>query len=142
MKYIKFIILIILSFFFCAPAVAEEIQNKNDTSQKTDEDKSKGNPGVAIVSLFRDYISPVDSDRCPSYPTCSSYSIKAFKKHGFIMGWLMTVDRLIHEGKDETKISPIIFVNGEKKIYDPLENNDFWWFKESKKKKSNEDKHE
>ena len=58
------------------------------------------------------------------------------------MGWLMTVDRLIHEGKDETKVSPTVYVDGEKKIYDPVENNDFWWFKDSKKEKDREKRHE
>ena len=97
---------------------------------------NENNPGYYVVSLFRKYISPVDGDRCPSYPTCSSYSIKAFKKHGFIKGWLMTVDRLIHEGSEERKVSPVVMVDGIKKIYDPVENNDFWWHKKSKEKKA------
>jgi hypothetical protein len=71
-------------------------------------------------------LSAVDSDRCPSYPSCSSYSVAAFKKHGFVMGWLMTVDRLIHEG-DEASMSPLVYENGHVKIFDPVENNDFWW---------------
>ena len=85
------------------------------------------NPGAGLISIYRNYISPVDGDRCPSYPTCSSYSIMAIKKHGFFMGWIMTVDRLIHEGSEETKVSPMIFSGGRWRIYDPVENNDFWW---------------
>lgn len=42
------------------------------------------------------------------------------------MGWLMTVDRLIHEG-DEASLSPLVYENGQVKIFDPVENNDFWW---------------
>ncbi|MCP4577542.1 MAG: membrane protein insertion efficiency factor YidD, partial [Deltaproteobacteria bacterium] len=59
--------------------------------------------------------------------TCSSYSVQAFKKHGLAMGWLMTVDRLIHEG-DEWTVSPVKNRGGKGKIIDPIENNDFWWY--------------
>jgi Putative membrane protein insertion efficiency factor len=84
-------------------------------------------PGAWLVSIFRDHVSAVDGDRCPSTPSCSSFSVQAFNKHGFIIGWLMTVDRLIHEGKDETPVSPLVYENGRLRIYDPVENNDFWW---------------
>ena len=40
----------------------------------------------------------------------------------------MTVDRLIHEGSEETKVSPVVLVDGQYKILDPVENNDFWWY--------------
>ena len=90
------------------------------------------NVGAWMVSLFRDHLSAVDSDRCPSYPTCSSYSVEAFRKHGFVMGWLMTVDRLIHEGREETAVSPLIYSQGQWKIYDPVQNNDFWWHRPEK----------
>ncbi|MBW1902344.1 MAG: membrane protein insertion efficiency factor YidD [Deltaproteobacteria bacterium] len=85
------------------------------------------NVGAWFASVYRDHISRVDSDRCPSIPSCSSYSARAFKKHGFFMGWLMTVDRLIHEG-DEGSVSPVVYHKGRFKILDPVENNDFWWF--------------
>lgn len=89
--------------------------------------ESEINIGVRLASFFRDHISAVDGDRCPSLPSCSSYSVEAFKKHGFFMGWLMSVDRLIHEA-DEAAISPLVRRNGQVKIFDPVENNDFWWF--------------
>ena len=89
---------------------------------------SETNVGVWLASFFSKHISAVDGDRCPSEPTCSSYSVQAFKKHGLVMGWLMTVDRLIHEG-DEWTVSPVKNRNGKGKIIDPIENNDFWWYK-------------
>ena len=91
------------------------------------QEKSGFNLGAAVVSIFRDHISAVDGNRCPSVPTCSAYSVEAFKQHGFFMGWMMTVDRLIHEGQEETAVSPLIFSDGKWKIYDPVKNNDFWW---------------
>lgn len=94
--------------------------------------ESEINAGAWLVSFFRDHISAVDGERCPSLPSCSSYSVMAFKKHGFFIGWLMTVDRLIHEA-DEGSLSPLVHYNGRVKILDPLENNDFWWFSNDEK---------
>lgn len=77
-------------------------------------------------SVWR-HISAVDGQRCPSEPTCSSYSAQVFKKHGFFIGWVMTVDRLIHE-PDEGRDSPLVRRDGVFKIFDPVENNDYWWY--------------
>ena len=91
------------------------------------EEDSPSNPLIWVLKAYQEHISPVDGGRCPSVPTCSSYSIEAFKKHGFFMGWMMTVDRLIHEGKEESAVSPLLFSEGKWRLYDPVENNDFWW---------------
>lgn len=93
-------------------------------------EESGADVGAFLFSLYRDHVTAVDGDRCPSYPSCASYSTQAFKKHGFLVGWVMTVDRLIHEGKEELSVSPVVYVGGGAKIFDPVENNDFWWFKE------------
>ncbi len=86
------------------------------------------NPMRSLVEVYRTYISPIDGSKCPMYPTCSKYSLVAFKKHGLFIGWMMTVDRLFRCGRDELRLSPQIIVNGELACYDPLENNDFWWY--------------
>lgn len=78
------------------------------------------------TSVWR-HISEVDGKRCPSEPSCSSYSSQAFRKHGFFVGWVMTVDRLIHEA-DEGRQSPLVRRDGQFKILDPVEDNDFWWY--------------
>jgi hypothetical protein len=96
--------------------------------------QSGANPGIWLLNVYRDYVSPVDGDRCPSVPTCSSYAVQAFKKHGFFMGWMMTVDRLIHEGREERSVSPLVYSNGTWKLYDPVENNDFWWSHRDRKR--------
>ncbi|MGD2125009.1 MAG: membrane protein insertion efficiency factor YidD [Desulfobacteraceae bacterium] len=85
------------------------------------------NLGMWLVDLYSNTISTVDADRCPSVPSCSQYSLEAFKKHGFFTGWIMTVDRLIHEGNEEARVSPVVHSGGKWKIFDPVENNDFWW---------------
>lgn len=78
------------------------------------------------IKFYQDYISSVDGHRCPMHPTCSQYCIEAFKKHGALLGWIMCSDRLMRCGRDEKKLSDSIWIDGEKRSYDPLSNNDFW----------------
>ncbi len=107
-------------------ALADQGEPGPETRTRREEPK-----GVAqrFLSFYRNHISAVDGDRCPSYPSCASYSADAFRKHGLVMGWLMTVDRLIHEGREEAAVSPRVRSDGTWKIYDPVENNDFWWYR-------------
>jgi putative component of membrane protein insertase Oxa1/YidC/SpoIIIJ protein YidD len=56
------------------------------------------NIGACLASIFREHISAVDGDRRPSLPSSFSYSGLAIKRHGFFMGWVMTVHRLTHQG--------------------------------------------
>jgi len=78
------------------------------------------------LEILWGYISSVDGDRCPMHPTCSAYSLQAIKKHGFPIGFMMTADRLIHEGS-EMDYAPLVRVGDRYKFYDPVSNNDFWW---------------
>ncbi len=82
---------------------------------------------LAGLSVFSEYISKVDGDRCPMYPTCASYSRRAFKKHGFFVGMMMTADRLIHE-TDEMRYSTLVRVGSKMRYSDSLKENDFWWY--------------
>ena len=118
----------------CPSALAfeEEWGKKTDIVEK--QEKQDWSPGSWFVSLYRKHISAVDGDRCPSLPSCSSYSLNAMKKHGFFIGWIMTVDRLIHEGREEAEVSPLVFTEGTWKIYDTVENNDFWWYRPKQRK--------
>ena len=81
-----------------------------------------------LVEAYRENISPIDGKDCPMYPSCSEYSVRSFKKHGSLVGWIMTVDRLFRCGRDELRLSPQVIVNGEQRWYDPPESNDFWWY--------------
>jgi len=84
-------------------------------------------PLLYPLHFFKSYLSDADGDRCPMYPSCSTYSTESFKKHGLFMGWIMSCDRLMRCGRDELKTCPPIRINSEKLCYDPVNNNDFWW---------------
>jgi putative membrane protein insertion efficiency factor len=85
-----------------------------------------------LFRFYQNHISVVDGNRCSMFPSCSQYALDAFEKHGPILGWVMTCDRLVRCGRDEAYISPQISVNQEKLIYDPVTANDFWWKQKTK----------
>lgn len=92
-----------------------------------DNKAKKGDTLIFPIKIYQKYISSADGDRCPSYPSCSQYCSEAIKKHGAFLGWIMCSDRLIRDGRDETRLSAPVWVNGKKRTYDPVSNNDFWW---------------
>ena len=128
---IKLFALLCFVFFLVTGGHTPDLSAEEEISRASDslasEETSGFNPAQWLLSIYRNHISPVNGGRCPSYPSCSSYAEQAMKKHGFFTGWIMTVDRLIHEGKEETAVSPYIHFDGEDLIFDPVENNDFWW---------------
>ncbi len=85
-------------------------------------------PFIWLLKIYQNFISPVKGDRCPMYPTCSAYSVQAVQKHGPVIGIVMTADRLIHES-DEPAFVPSKKVGDRYRFIDPVENNDFWWYK-------------
>ena len=135
-KAIRSVGIIFLLVFFCLATLVYASPFKGpwdqDTSKKIPQKQMDHglNPLVFLVEVYRTYISPIDGSECPMYPTCSKYSVLSFKKHGFSIGWMMTIDRLFRCGRDELRLSPWITVNGETRCYDPVENNDFWWYNE------------
>ena len=86
-------------------------------------------PSHPMIHLYRTIISPIDGDRCPMYPSCSTYALEALKKHGPIVGWIMTCDRLLRCGGDEKNSAPLVRVSGRLLTHDPVSANDFWWRK-------------
>jgi len=40
-------------------------------------------------------------------------------------------DRLMRCGRDKLYLSPEIIVDGKSKCYDPVKNNDFWWYRKN-----------
>ncbi len=106
---------------------AGPLSNRRPGAEDKGPSKSKANPGTWLASIYGKTLSRVDGDRCPSLPSCYAYSGMAFRKHGFFIGWVMTVDRLIHEA-DEPSVSPVVYHDGKLKVLDPVENNDWWWY--------------
>ncbi|EEA84252.1 conserved hypothetical protein YidD [Peptacetobacter hiranonis DSM 13275] len=49
---------------------------------------------IVLVRFYQKYISPLKGPTCRFYPTCSQYSIEAFKKYGFLKGLYLTIRRV------------------------------------------------
>jgi putative component of membrane protein insertase Oxa1/YidC/SpoIIIJ protein YidD len=90
----------------------------------------KANPLSSMIEFYRgplNHLSAVRYGECPMYPSDSAFSLQSIQKHDMLMGWIMAMDRLMRCGRDETRLSPKILIDGKWKIYDPVEKNDFWW---------------
>lgn len=81
---------------------------------------------AAPVLFYQRFLSPQWGRRCAYYPSCSRYALLAIRKHGALVGSVMAFDRLQHEA-DEAQYAPLILTGRQIRVYDPLENNDFWW---------------
>lgn len=86
-------------------------------------------PAQLPIHFYRNVVGELDGRTCPSYPVCSHYAGQALARHGMFLGSWLAMDRLIHEG-DEMKTGIWLMVEGEQRLYDPLNRNDFWLRKE------------
>ncbi len=91
-------------------------------------------PPADLLSWYRGPLNHLEAVRkgpCPMHPSCSQYCSEAIKRHGPLMGWMMAVDRLMRCGRDEMRFAPRIRIDGRWKFYDPVESNDFWWYRDT-----------
>ena len=49
---------------------------------------------ILLVRFYQKFISPLKGPTCRFYPTCSQYSIQAFRKYGFLKGLWLTIRRV------------------------------------------------
>lgn len=50
---------------------------------------------IAFIRLYQYTIGPMLGTCCRFYPSCSEYSILAFKKYGVFKGFYLTLKRLL-----------------------------------------------
>ena len=81
---------------------------------------------LSPITFYQRFISPAVGNRCQMSPSCSAYSKEAFNAHGFFLGWIMTCDRLMRCGRDETRLSPEILTSDGRLTPDTLSGNDSW----------------
>lgn len=49
---------------------------------------------ILLIRFYQKYISKLTGKNCRFYPTCSEYSLQAYKKYGFIKGTYLTIRRI------------------------------------------------
>ena len=51
-------------------------------------------PFIALIKLYQWIVSPMLGPKCRFTPTCSQYSLEAFKKYGVFKGLWLTIRRI------------------------------------------------
>jgi uncharacterized protein len=51
-------------------------------------------PFMALIKLYQWILSPMIGPKCRFTPTCSQYSMEAFKKYGVFKGLWLTIKRI------------------------------------------------
>ena len=49
---------------------------------------------ILLIKIYQKVVSPWTPATCRYNPTCSSYSIDAFQKHGLWKGFVLTIKRI------------------------------------------------
>ena len=70
---------------------------------------------IKIIKGYKFLLSPLLGNSCRYLPTCSEYSIEAFKNYGFFKGTYMSVKRIL-------SCHPIKFLGGGEG-FDPVNKN-------------------
>ncbi len=50
---------------------------------------------IALIRLYKIYISPMKTTKCPYFPSCSDYGLEAVQKYGALKGGLLALWRII-----------------------------------------------
>ena len=92
-----------------------------------------GSAMTGPIDFYRgplNHLGAVKEGTCPMHPSCSAYAKEAIDRHGPLTGSIMSFDRLIRCGRDETEIATEIYINNRWRYHDPVRHNDFWWHKD------------
>jgi putative membrane protein insertion efficiency factor len=122
-------ILLLTVFFVTISYFQGALAHENDGSAVLENgktEKKEENILLGPIHFYQKYVSPAIGGSCPMYPSCSNYCVHAVKQHGPLMGWIMTCDRLMRCGRDETKRAPLVRTRHDRRYYDPVSENDFW----------------
>lgn len=50
---------------------------------------------LGMIRFYQIYISPYKGTKCPYFPSCSGYGAEAIKKHGALIGSVLTAWRIL-----------------------------------------------
>lgn len=50
---------------------------------------------IAIIKVYKRFLSPALPDSCRFYPTCSQYAIDALSKYGVLKGSIKSIYRVL-----------------------------------------------
>jgi putative membrane protein insertion efficiency factor len=50
---------------------------------------------IAVIGLYKRFVSPLLPNRCRFHPTCSEYAMEALQRHGLLRGGALAAGRLL-----------------------------------------------
>ncbi|MDE7321615.1 MAG: membrane protein insertion efficiency factor YidD [Lachnospiraceae bacterium] len=50
---------------------------------------------ILFINLYRKYLSPLKSTKCPYFPSCSQYGLEAVEQYGAVKGGLLCIWRIL-----------------------------------------------
>ncbi|GAB4833820.1 hypothetical protein Ancab_032068 [Ancistrocladus abbreviatus] len=78
--------------------IVNQIEKDQNHSTQSEEDQVNSSIGVkaalSMLNFYKREISPLMPRSCRYVPTCSEYSMIAYKKYGFVKGTILTAWRL------------------------------------------------
>ena len=84
------------------------------------------NPLYLASLVYSNFLTKMDGPRCQHLPTCSRFASQAVARHG-VWGIPMGLERLIQDDwSSSSRRLPEVEHNGTMRLFDPLENYEFW----------------
>lgn len=97
---------------------------------ETDEDRRQNLTGLFDLGFwfYANGLTEIDGARCEHRPTCSVYAYRAVGKHGFVIGTMLAVDRLMRDERSSVlrQLPTHSIHEGMMLFDDPVEENDFF----------------
>ncbi|MGB3975235.1 MAG: membrane protein insertion efficiency factor YidD [bacterium] len=78
------------------------------------------------MTFYSTVLRPVISTGCYCHPSCSEYMALAIQTHGFPIGLILGLERLLHE-YGEYQYGKVVLTPEGWRIYDPVDSNTSWW---------------
>ncbi|MCR5451709.1 MAG: membrane protein insertion efficiency factor YidD [Lachnospiraceae bacterium] len=50
---------------------------------------------IALINIYKKYISPYKGTKCPYFPSCSDYALEALERYGSVKGSFLAVWRIL-----------------------------------------------
>jgi len=80
-----------------AKSVSYEIKSEKDLQPVVSVSGTLGKLISAVRSVYKFFISDLDGDNCPFYPSCSQFYVDAVNETNLIKGTLMFIDRFTRD---------------------------------------------
>lgn len=102
----------------------EDLESENKELKL--ENPHPGGPTMLFMRFYSKYIGPIDGPNCTFRPSCGAYCMKAIRKHGWLLGWIMGCERAMRYHRNY-HLYPRTFDGDRVYMYDPVQENDFWF---------------